>query len=281
MDILQEQLRAKKAGMAYAVLTVVDTEGTSPSKIGKKILLLPDGTAMGTIGGGEFEREALRDAQAAIADKQSYFRRYEHRPTYEAEGLGCTFAVSLFVEVFTPRIPLVIFNAGHVGTAALRLAKFLHFETILLDLRPPEQIKEQIEMADRFIPCDNFEKAILEVDVPDGAYYLCCASTHTQDKAALKGALQKNFAYVGMLGSFKKTKEMYKQLEAEGISRELLAQVHTPVGLDICDMSPEEVGFSILAEILMVKNGGTGKPRKDKKSGSSTKTVSSGDQVGD
>lgn len=265
MDILQEQLKARKAGMAYAVLTVVATEGTSPSKIGKKILLLADGTAMGTIGGGEFEREAIRDAQEAIATGTSFFKRYEHLPTYEAEGLGCTFAVSLFVEVFTPKIPLVILNAGHVGTAALKLAKFLHFETILLDLRPPEQIAEQIEMADRFIPCENFETALLAADIPDGAYYLCCASTHTQDKSALKGALQKNFAYVGMLGSFQKTKEMYKQLEAEGLSRALLEQVHTPVGLDICDMSPEEVGFSILSEMLMVKNGGTGKPRKEKK----------------
>ncbi|URN86009.1 XdhC family protein [Acetobacterium wieringae] len=65
---------------------------------------------------------------------------------------------------------------------------------------------------------------------------------------------------------------MYKQLEAEGIAADLLEQVHTPVGLDICDMSPEEVGFSILAEILMIKNGGTGIPRKELKRKVQTKT---------
>lgn len=265
MDILQEQLKAKKAGLAYAILTVVETEGTSPSKIGKKIFLLEDGTNLGTIGGGEFEREALEDAKQAIKDRKSFFKRYEHIPTYEAVGLGCTFNVSLFVEVVSPRLQLVVCNAGHVGSAVLRLARLLHFETILFDTRQSEQIQEQIELADQFFPCDDFEKAIREADIPDGAYYVCCASTHTQDKSALKGSLQKNFAYVGMLGSFQKTKEMYKQLEEEGISRDLLEQVHTPVGLDICDMSPEEVGFSILAEILMIKNGGTGKPRKELK----------------
>lgn len=272
MDILQEQLKAKKAGLAYAILTVVDAEGTSPCKIGKKILLLEDGSAMGTIGGGQFEREALADAKQAIKDRQSFFKRYEHIPTYEAAGLGCTFNVSLFVEVVSPRLQLVVCNAGHVGYAVLNLARMLHFETILFDTRQPEQIKEQISVADQFIPCDDFEKAILETDIADGAYYVCCASTHTQDKSALKGSLQKNFAYVGMLGSFQKTKEMYKQLEAEGIAADLLEQVHTPVGLDICDMSPEEVGFSILAEILMIKNGGTGIPRKELKRKVQTKT---------
>lgn len=265
MDILQEQLKAKKSGISYAILTVVETEGTSPSKVGKKIFLREDGTFIGTIGGGEFEREAVADAAQAIKDRKSFFKRYEHIPTYEAAGLGCTFNVSVFVEVVSPRLQLVVCNAGHVGHAVLQLAKLLHFQTILFDTRHPEQIKDQLELVDQFIPCDDFEKAILEADISNGAYYVCCASTHTQDKSALKGSLQKNFAYIGMLGSFQKTKEMYKQLEAEGIAADLLEQVHTPVGLDICDMSPEEVGFSIMAEILMIKNGGTGKPRKELK----------------
>jgi len=93
---------------------------------------------------------------------------------------------------------------------------------------------------------------------------------NTQNKSALKGAMQKSFGYVGMLGSIKKTKDIYKQLDEKSISRELLEQVHTPVGLDIGDMSPEEVGFSILAEMLMIKNGGTGKPCKERRNAEKT-----------
>jgi len=264
MEIIQKQLKAKKAGIAYALLTVAETEGTSPCKIGKKMLLLEDGTTFGTVGGGEFERQAIEEAKQAIKNRQSFFKRYTHTPTYEELGLGCAFKVSLLVDVVSPRLQLVVCNAGHVGTAVLRFAKLLNFENTLFDTRSTEEIQDKIELADHFISCDTFEECMLNTDIPDGAYYLCCASTHSQDKSALKGALQKPFAYVGMLGSFQKTKEMYKQLEAEGISRELLQQVHTPVGLDICDMSPEEVAFSILAEMLMIKNGGTGKQRKDR-----------------
>lgn len=263
MELLQEQLKAKKAGISYATLTVAETEGTSPWNVGKKMLLLEDGSTFGTLGGGRLERQALDEAARAIKDRESFFRRYVHTPTYEEPGLGCSFKVSLLVEVVGPSLQLVVCGAGHVGSAVLHLAKFLKFNTILMDNRHLDDIRKVVELADRFVPCEIFEKGILSEKIPDAAYYLCCAPTHTQDKSALKGALQKNFAYVGMLGSARKSKEMYRQLEEEGIGRDLLEQVHTPVGLDICDMSPEEVAFSVLAEILMIKNGGTGKPRRE------------------
>lgn len=262
MEILQEQLKAKKAGITYALLTVAETEGVSPCKVGKKMLLLENGTTFGTVGGGQFERQALEEAAQAITDRRSFFKRYVHSPTYEEPGLGCSFKVSLLVEVVSPGLQLVVCGAGHVGIAVLRFAKLLHFETILLDNRHPDLSKEKMEIADRFILSDTFEKGILGSEIPEGAYYVCCASTHTQDKSALKGALQKDFAYVGMLGSVKKTKEMYRQLMNEGISGDLLEKVHTPIGLDVCDMSPDEVAFSIIAEILMIKNGGTGRTRR-------------------
>lgn len=263
MEILQEQLNARNAGISHAILTVVETEGTSPYKAGKKMLLLEDGTTFGTIGGGQMERQALEEAAKAIRKKESFFKRYVHTPTYEEPGLGCKFEVSLFVEVVGPGLQLVVCGAGHVGGAVLRLARFLKFNTILIDSREPDLIRKVVEAADHFVQCETFEAGILNQKISDGAHYLCCAPTHTQDKSALKGALQKNFAYVGMLGSAKKSIEMFRQLEVEGISKALLNQVHTPVGLDICDMSPEEVAFSVLAEILMIKNGCTGKSRME------------------
>lgn len=264
MDILEEQLKAKRTGISHAVLTVAETEGTSPCKIGKKMLLLEDGTTFGTVGGGELELRALADASQAIKDRQSFYRWYEHTPENEAPGLGCSYKVSLLVEVFGPSLQLVVCGAGHVGGVLLHLAKLLSFETLLIDDRQPDQIKDKIELADRFVQCASFEEGICSAGIPDGAYYVCCASTHTQDKSALRGALQTRFSYIGMLGSMKKKKDMFKQLAEEGFYSELLEQIYTPVGLDICDMSPEEVAFSIMAEMLMIKNGGTGKSRRDR-----------------
>jgi xanthine dehydrogenase accessory factor len=264
MDILEEQIKAKRAGIRYALITVAETEGTSPFIVGKKMLLLENGQAIGTIGGGEIERQSINEAEKAIEDRRSFFKRYTNIPTYEEPGLGCSFKVSLLVEIVNPYLQMVVCGAGHVGREVLRLAKLLNFETTLIDNRQPDQIQEQIALADHFIQCEVFGNSILSTEIPDGAYSVCCAPTHTQDKSSLKGILQKKFAYAGMLGSVSKTKEMYRQLEEEGIRKELLEQVHSPVGLDICDMSPEEVAFSILAEILMIKNGSTGKPRMNR-----------------
>jgi len=261
MDILEEQLKAKKAGLAYALLTVAESEGTSASKIGKKMLLLEDGRHFGTIGGGELEQQALQDAARAIKEKEGFFKRYACRTE---GGEACSFEVSLLVEVVSPKPQFVVCGAGHVGSAALQLAKFLNFETTLIDTRQPEQIKKALEFTDHFIPCETFEEGVLSADIAEGAYYLCCAPTHQLDKSALKGVLQKNFKYAGMVGSPRKAQEIFQQLEKEGIGRELLQQVYTPVGLDICDMSPEQVAFSILAEILMIKNGGSGRSCRDR-----------------
>ncbi len=264
MDILEKQLAVQKSRTAYAELTVAETEGVSAYRIGKKMLLLEDGTTFGTVGGGGVERQVLVDAMQAIRDRKSFYKWYEHNADGEDIGLGCAYKAGLLVEVFNPKPQLVVCGAGHVGGAILRLAKILSFETILVDNRPASQIQEKIDLADVFVPCDTYEEGVANKNILDGAYYVCCASLHSQDKSALKGALKKPFTYIGMLGSVQKREDIFGQLQEEGYSKELFERVYTPVGLDICDMSPEEVAFSIFAEILMVKNKSNGLPRRNR-----------------
>lgn len=261
MDVFQAQLEAQKNGICCAMLTVVEAEGTSAFQVGKKMLLYEDGRSLGTIGGGTTEADALNDAAQAIKSRKSYLKKYIHSCGDEAPGLGCHFQISLFIETINPKVQFIVCGGGHVGGAALRLAKFLNFETILIDSRTVDQLENATPYADRLIINESFEAAVISARFSEEAYYLCSASSHTLDKSALKGILSKPFSYVGMLGNSKKKIEMFHQLEEEGINKELLDQVHTPVGLDICDMSPEEVAFSVMSEVLMIKNKGTGKSR--------------------
>lgn len=264
MDLLNEQLKAREKRISYAVLTVAETEGVSAYKIGKKMLLLENGTTYGTIGGGGVERQALDDAKEAIRNRQNFYKWYEHNADGEDPGLGCAYKAGLLVEVFNPKLQLVVCGAGHVGGAILQLSKTLPFETILIDNRPVSQIQDKIDLADVFIPCDTYEEGIADKNILDEAYYVCCASLHSQDKSAMKGALKKPFAYIGMLGSVQKREDIFGQLVEEGVDKRLFEKVYAPVGLDICDISPEEVALSILAEILMVKNQTNGLPRRNR-----------------
>lgn len=70
--------------------------------------------------------------------------------------------------------------------------------------------------------------------------------------------LTKKYAYVGMIGSSLKIKALFEKMEEKGISKEELNKVYTPIGLDLGGESPEEIAVSIIAEILMIKNGRTG-----------------------
>jgi xanthine dehydrogenase accessory factor len=51
-----------------------------------------------------------------------------------------------------------------------------------------------------------------------------------------------------------------KDLRARGISDESLTRVHAPTGLELQAETPEEIAVSIMAEIVMLRRGGTGKP---------------------
>lgn len=245
MNIFEEMVKADKSFKAYAVVTVVSNNGLGTANPGKKMIIYADGMTVGTIGGGQFEFGCMQIVKGMIAKGKT-----TEILTYSG--------VDLLVEVFDPVNTLVVVGGGHVGNCLLKTAKLLPFATILIDDRDEGLITESRELADIYIKCTNYEDAILSDQVPEGAYYFCAAWNHDFDAQGLKGALQKNPAYVGMVGSREKKDTLFGMLREQGVTEEELDTIYTPVGLDIADGSPAEIAFAILAEILMVKNGGTG-----------------------
>jgi len=91
-------------------------------------------------------------------------------------------------------------------------------------------------------------------------YVVIVTETHLSDEQALRQVFDTPAAYVGMIGSRRKVKTVFDHLRAEGISEEQLAGVHAPIGLDLGGRQPAEIALSILAEIVQVRYGGTGRP---------------------
>jgi xanthine dehydrogenase accessory factor len=71
--------------------------------------------------------------------------------------------------------------------------------------------------------------------------------------------LESPAAYIGVIGSRRRWAETVKQLKENGISEETIARVVSPIGLEISAETPEEIAVSVMAEVIMVRNGGTGK----------------------
>jgi xanthine dehydrogenase accessory factor len=152
-------------------------------------------------------------------------------------------------------LPLIAYIAGggHVGLAVSRVMKLLGFHVIVFDHREDVYTIEQNKFADEIIICkyEEIENRIIE---SDRSYIIIVTPMHAGDKDSLKSVINKNVKYIGMMGSQRKIKSIFDALTGEGVDKELLKKVHTPIGLEIEAETPEEIAISIAAEIIKVKN---------------------------
>lgn len=165
IDIVKEQAAAYDAGKSFAVVTIVQSDGSTPRSSGKMIVY-PDGSSKGTVGGGAVELLAIRDAQKCIQSSENAFKSYDLTSPSSDTGMTCGGHVSVLIEVFIPRPLLVMCGAGHVGGCMLKLAEFVGFDTILIDDRPEDAIEDKIETASRFVGVKDFEGEISAMNIP-------------------------------------------------------------------------------------------------------------------
>lgn len=254
IDIVREQAAAYDAGRSFAVVTIAQSDGSTPRSSGKMIVY-PDGSSKGTVGGGAVELLAIRDAQKCIQLGENAFKSYDLTSPASDTGMTCGGHVSVLIEAFIPRPLLVMCGAGHIGGCMLKLAEFMGFDAMLIDDRPEEAIADKTALANRFVRVKDFEGEITAMDIPEGAYFVIATHGHACDGEALSGALRKNAAYIGMIGSSRKVAALFDRLRAKGISDQQLDTVYTPVGLDIGGEAPEEIAVAIMAEIQSVRYG--------------------------
>lgn len=255
LDLLREELRALEQGRRYAVATIAATEGATARSSGK-MLVFENDPPVGTVGGGDMERRAVKDARACLARGSGGLFTYEILTG--TEGMACAGRVSVLVEVPEARPLLVLCGGGHVGGAVLKLASFLGFETVLIDDRDETILGEKVALAGRFIRVEDYRRDLRALEIPERAYVVLATHSHSTDAAALEAMLDKKTAYLGMLASRRKIQAVFAEMERLGIQRERLRRVATPIGLDLGGETPEEVAFSILAEILSVRYGRPG-----------------------
>jgi xanthine dehydrogenase accessory factor len=261
-DLLLEQAEALKKGQDFAVVTIAEAEGLA--RTGGKMVVYPDGSFHGTVGGGMWEQCALRDARRCLEERVNAVRVYDFSNELERAGIRCQGKLTVFIEYCSAaRTQLVVVGGGHVGGAVLRAARTVGFATTLLDTRGEAEIGNSIQAADRFLALESFGD-VRSAELPKGAYYVISTYGHQVDAAALGGVLARgDAAYIGMLGSKKKVAAIFSQLLQAGTEPALLEQVCAPIGLDLGGETPEEVALSIVSQLLMVKYKRSGRPLRE------------------
>lgn len=174
------------------------------------------------------------------------------KPAQLLDAPGSQYPV--FVEWLKAHGTAFIFGAGHVGACVAHLAAYVRFNVVLLDDREEFASPAKVPDAHRVVVVDSFHGAFSDLDVDEDSYLVIVTRGHAHDKTVLAQALRTNAGYIGMIGSRRKTKLILEALLREGFSREDLERVHAPIGLSIGGETPEEIGVSIIAEMIQIRN---------------------------
>jgi xanthine dehydrogenase accessory factor len=150
---------------------------------------------------------------------------------------------------------LYIIGGGHCSLALSELMSRMDFNIRIFDDRPELNTIEKNAFADQITLIDTY--AIIGKHIPAGerSYVVVMTVGYASDEVVIRSIIDKEFIYLGVLGSRAKMATLLKQLRDEGYPAERLDRIHTPIGLSINSHSPEEIAVSIAAEIISVKNG--------------------------
>jgi len=244
-------------GQPAALATIIRARGSTPRHAGSKMVIHPDGRVTGTIGGGEMESRVIAEAQAALAEGRPRIVRYSLVDPKSGDPGVCGGEVEIFVEPLASAPTVLVIGAGHVGRAVAHLAKWLGFRVVVADDRPEYANEEWAPGADLYlaVPIKDIPQRL--TILPD-TYIVLTTRNMGVDVEGLPHLLDTPAGYLGVIGSRRRWAAAVQQLEARGLPREKLAKVHSPMGLELNAETPEEIAVSILAEIIQVRNGGSG-----------------------
>jgi xanthine dehydrogenase accessory factor len=242
-------------GEPAALVTIVSTLGSTPQRVGAKMLVFGDGRIVGTIGGGCYENDAFWKAREAITHRRPQLVHYELSDDFAQEtGLICGGQMDVYIEPIEPSPELYIVGAGHVGFHLAKLANDVGFRVHVVDDREKFANRERFPHAAEVL-AEDIPSWLARTRLPPHAYVVIVTRGHTNDLEALRALAPRDLRYLGLIGSRAKVARIYDALTADQMPADVLKQVHAPIGLDIGAVTPQEIAVSILAELIAVKHG--------------------------
>lgn len=267
MDVFIDLWAAEDLATAKALIShldaghgvVVCTAIAGPSAhLGKKRFASDSGWSLGSLGCTRLDAAVTSAAPALIHARRSIVACLDGdalRPAARHEHAGET---ELFVEVLERPPMLVIAGAGHCALPLARLGRMLGFEVVILDDRPECATSERFPDAARIVVGDLGDE-VEALHLGPNAHVVLVTRGHKQDEAILRRIVNRDLAYIGMIGSRRRIGAVFADMERDGYDPSRLDRVHSPIGLDIGAETPEEIAVSIMGEIIKTRRGGTGR----------------------
>jgi xanthine dehydrogenase accessory factor len=256
LELTQRLLKAADGGEPVVLASVLEPGPQAHLKAGARMLVEASGARLGTLGD-----PGVDDRIAAYA--AGAFARHAAETVYLGEGEPTTRqvrgATSVYLEVVESKPVFLVVGAGHIGRSLSKLGNLLGFHVAVIDDRDDFADPELLPEADEVI-CDDFEAALDRFPINANTNIVLVTRGHRQDELSLRRCIGRGAGYLGMIGSKRRTSTVLAHLRDEGFDPTELAKVRTPIGLDIGAETPEEIAVSIMAEVIMLRRGGTGQP---------------------
>ncbi len=250
MEIIEIGAKLLEDGISFAMATVINSTGSSSRSIGAKMIVLEDGTTYNTIGGGPAEGEAIEESIEALKKgRPKIFKYKENKDKIKTEM--CSGSKDIFIDVYTTKPHLIIIGGGHCGYALSKGVKLLGWNYSLVEERNEYNSDELFPKASNIYRKGNYsELENLETNL--NTYLVIVNNDHSEK--TLEKIIEKEAGYIGMMGSSRKVSGIMKKLKEKGYSNEVLDKVYAPIGIDIDAETPEEISFSILSQIIEIRN---------------------------
>lgn len=237
LDASDPQVTAVIAELQAAVAAhrkawLVTTLPAPESTVGRHALVHPDGTVTGILA-AELSVEVVLETR---------------QPAQVEAG-----AQRLMIEPLDIAGTTYIFGAGHVSRSLAEFTKAVGFWTVILDDRPEYANAQRFPTADELIVLDSFSDCLSGLSIDRDSFIVIVTRGHLNDRTVLAQILKTGAGYIGMIGSRRKTALVFQELCQSGFTEADLQRVHAPIGLKIGAETPEEIGISIVAEMIEVR----------------------------
>lgn len=241
-------------GASQRIARAVTIAGGPGVPAGAHWLVTAHGDLLGALPlGPGFDTLVRESGQRAIADGACR-RLGLHRAEAGWVSASAGPDAVLFVEPVVPPPELIVVGAGHIARPLATLGRLLDFAVTVIDDRA------EFATRARFPDADTIAVGAVDAELRRrgpglDSYVVLVTRDHQHDEAALRAVLGAPTAYVGMIGSRRRVREVFRHLSEAGVPAAQLERVHAPIGLRIGAETPAEIALSIAAEIVQVRHG--------------------------
>lgn len=253
IEVLKAIYEEVKEGKKVALVVLTGNQKSAPGKEGAVMAVKEDGSIVSSVGGGALEKLIIDQAIEAIRTNTDM--EFNHNLGDKGKlNMACGGITKGTIKVFHPNLNLIIFGGGHVSQRLARISSLTGFDVTIVDDREEFSKARDFENIKSYVaklPKDSLDDLSFSKST---TYIVVCTRDHALDKDAVAAVIDKDYAYLGVIGSKRKTGKLRQDVLDAGYDKDLVDNIYMPIGLKIDDGSIEEIAMSILSEILVIKN---------------------------